>query len=388
MEKFNLQLTSLKILLILVMITGSVLASETRAISMGATGIFIRDNSNVTQFPGTLLSYNNQMFTELRLKDTQTRFTGGIHLPVLNTGYTAGVHINRPVIPVDPFGISPNTTVNRVSDIVFGMKMGNNDLGFRLSYGADSFTQDSTAGQPEIDESGRYIEVGVGLSNKQFDVGVTLALPGVDNETGQAKSEFSGTGIGLNGRYFHKLTSKMHVVPVMLFYTLSGTQETDPGGGATKSEADLSEMLLDIAAALHYQVDEETLVLLGLGLYTSHSTNVEVKDGPETTQTYTSMPVIYIGGETRISSWLYGRMGAYQNFETSTTTIKPHNGDETESSSTTSYLNFTFGLGAEVGNFLIDLDINHGSFFEGTYLLGGRARDIFNRVSVTYNFER
>lgn len=375
------------ILLLMVFFAFEAMGSETRTLSMGGVGVFIKDNSNVTPFPGTLLDYNNQMYTELRNKDNQTSFTGGIHLPVLNTGFVAGIHINRPIMPVDQFGAAPNIQLNQVSDILFGMEMGGNNLGFRLSYGADGFSQDSTVGQTKIEENGRYLELGAGISNKQFDVGVTVAMPAIINETGQTKTELSGLGFGVNGRYFHKLSSKLQVVPVVLFYTMSGTGEFDPGGGGTKGEADYTEMFYDIAGALHYQIDEESQIIAGLGLYTNHSTNTKIKDGPENTLTYTSIPVIYLGGETRISSWLVGRMGAYQNFETETTKFKPFGGTETETSSSTSYVNFSFGLGMEVANFLIDVDINHGSFFEGTYLLSGRMRDIFNRVSVTYNFD-
>lgn len=375
------------VMLLMLFISFAVLASETRTLSMGGVGVFIKDNSNVTPFPGTLLSYNNQMYTELRVKDTQTSFTGGVHLPVLNTGFVAGVHVNRPIMPIDQFGAAPNITVNQVSDILFGMKMGDNNLGFRLSYGADGFQQDSTIAQPKIEEYGRYIEIGAGISNKKFDVGVTVGMPAITNETGQVKDELSGLGFGVNGRYFHKLSSKLTAVPVVLFYTMSGSGESDPGGGAPKSEADYSEMFVDIAGALHYEIDKENQVVVGLGLYTHHSTTIDIKDVGETTTTYSSMPVIYLGGETRISSWLVGRMGAYQNFETETVTMKPDGGSETESSFSTSYINFSFGLGMQVEKFLIDVDINHGSFFEGTYLLSGQIRNIFNRVSVTYNFD-
>ncbi|MCB0316114.1 MAG: hypothetical protein KDH84_23155, partial [Calditrichaeota bacterium] len=45
---------------------GSAMASETRIFSMGKTGRFTYDNSNLQLFPGSLYRYNNLIITEMR----------------------------------------------------------------------------------------------------------------------------------------------------------------------------------------------------------------------------------------------------------------------------------------------------------------------------------
>jgi hypothetical protein len=369
------------VVLILLTCVFSVFASETRTFSMGQIGLFLRDNSNVLPFPGTLMYYNNEIITELRIKDAENQFSGGVHLPFMNTNAVAGVYLNRPLLPMDPLGVGNNVALLRTTDLMYGMKMGRNNVGFRLSYASDAFDQDA----PNIEETARYMEAAAGISSQKYDLGVNVYMPSVENKTDFVDDEYSAFGFGVNGRYFYRASEKMEYVPVLIIGYTSGSEDYKPIGGTTET-TDFSALAITIAAAMNYQVDENNLIVLGIQPYSQTSTTTDVQNVGETTTTFTIFPAIHLGGETRIASWLVGRIGAFQAFQTTETETKPDGGTTTKSSSAVSILNFSFGLGVEVGNFVIDFDLNDGTLFEGPYILGGRARDTFNRVSVTYHF--
>ena len=79
----------------------SLTATETRVSSMGGIGFYIRDNSNIFYFPGTVLQYQNQAVAELRAKNNDNLYTVGVHLAP-SQGSTYGVYLNRPLsLPQD-----------------------------------------------------------------------------------------------------------------------------------------------------------------------------------------------------------------------------------------------------------------------------------------------
>nr|HQU71910.1 hypothetical protein [Calditrichia bacterium] len=69
-------------LVAVLLFTGNLAASESRTQSMGQTGIFLKDNSNVTLFPGSTMLYRNLVIAELREYYDENSFSAGIHLPM------------------------------------------------------------------------------------------------------------------------------------------------------------------------------------------------------------------------------------------------------------------------------------------------------------------
>ena len=133
-------------------------------------------------------------------------------------------------------------------------------------------------------------------------------------------------------------------------------------------------------------VDDQSLIILGVHAYGSQSLTTE-NDLGELTESITTLPAVFIGGESRLASWLIGRMGVMQVFQTLTETSKPKGEKETETSTTVSNVNFSFGFGIELGNFLIDADFNEGLLFQGPNFISGQAGlDMFGKLSVTYTF--
>jgi hypothetical protein len=152
-------------------------ASETRVASLGNTGIFIHDNSNVVPFPGSLFMYGNQIITEFRVKGESNTFTGAVHFPFGDRA-VGGVRLNRVMNFPFPEDLSTTLKLDRTNDLVFGYNTGMSNLGIRLSYTQkDSNVPLDTIPQ-RVDESARYFEVAAGVSGKYYDFGVFFNLRG------------------------------------------------------------------------------------------------------------------------------------------------------------------------------------------------------------------
>ena len=358
-------------------------ATETRVFSMGQTGLFMYDNSNVVFFPGAVMRYENQIVTELRLKDSESTFSAEVRLPM--NSYMLGLNFNRPINVLNP-GVGQNISLTNTSDLYFGTKLGGNDLGIRVSMGRDGFNQDSTGGNPKLEESARFVEIAGGYSSDIYDASISLSLPSIESEESGLKDEYSATMIDILGRYFYQYDSKMQLVPVVRIGFGSGSRKREVPAGAPQAETDYSLLTLNLGLGLNYQISENSLLIVAIDPYDYAKVSAKVKEGTETTITTTTFPRLYLGAETSIRNWLIARIGANRGYQKVTTKIKPTGANETETSFQTSPYNVSFGLGLKFGRFLIDLDVNDGILFEGPNFLSGTFRDFSNRVSVTYNF--
>jgi len=359
-------------------------ATETRVFSMGQTGLFMYDNSNIVFFPGAVMRYGNEIVTELRMKDAESLFSAEIRLPM--NSYMFGLNFNRPITLFDP-GVGQSISLNSTSDLYFGTKLGGNDLGIRLSLGRDGFARDSIPfGPPRLEESARYFEVAGGYSTDLFDASLSLELPSVKSEEGSLTDEFSGNMIMLNGRYFYDYDAKMTFVPVVRLGFGSGSRKTDVGGGNPQEEIDYGLLSLNLGIGLNYQISENSLLIFAIDPYGYSRLKEDEKNVEEYTETRTTLPRLYLGAETTIKSWLTGRVGANRGYQKVTQKFKPTGGTEYEQSYQESPYNVSFGLGLKFGRFLIDLDINDGFFFEGPNFISGTFRDFSNRVSISYLF--
>ena len=361
-----------------------VFGSETRVFSMGQVGPFIYDNSNIALFPGAVMRYGNEVVTELRWKDTESSFSAEVRLPI-NSDYMIGLNFNRPITTYIPL-TTASVELNETSDLYLGTHFAGHDVGLRLSLGRDGFSEDSTFGNPKVDESARYLELAGGISSDRYDLAGSLELPSVTSEQGKMSDKWSGLGLNFNGRYFHQLNEKMQIVPVVQMGLSSSSRKLDYGTAQPDEETDYGILGLNLGVGVHYKIKEGNTLILAIDPFGYYRIKYKLKDVGETTITTVTLPRLYLGGEAAIKSWLVGRIGAYRAYQTITTKNKPDQGDAVESSVQQSPYNVSFGLGMKLGNFLIDIDINDGLLFEGPNFISGQSRDMVNRVSVSYLF--
>jgi len=383
MKKFEFILYVVFLLLCAVMMNGW--ATETRVFSMGQSGVFMNDNSNILYFPGNVMRFGNEIVTELRLKDNEELFSAEIRLPF--NSHMFGLNFNRPINVYNP-GVGMNIRLDQTTDLYLGTKMGDNDLGVRFSLGRDGYSQDSTLVQPRLEESARYLEIAGGYSTDIFDISLGLELPSIKSELRRNKDEYSGNNVWINGRYFYQYNSEIKFVPVLQISFGSADRKTDLGAGIPQAETDYSLSNVNLGIGLNYQILENSLLVLAIDPFGYATAKEKEKEGDELTTTTTTFPRLYLGAEASIKSWLIGRIGANKAYQTITRKTKPNQGDEIESTTHQSPYNVSFGLGLKLGRFLIDFDMNDGLFFEGPNFISGRFRDFSNRVSVSYLFSK
>ncbi len=390
MRIFRNSVTSVALVLTTVFIFQSdALATETRVGSMGGVGFYVRDNSNVFVFPGTFYSYSNQVIGELRLKETQSFYSIGAHLPVSNTAQI-GIYLNSPLSWEIPFesGIN-NVELNRTTDLFFGTQLANFDLGVALKFAMDTY-EDKPLNQPEETQSAHYFELAAGISNEMMDLGLLFGLPSASYDLDSEKRTWGGFGVGFNGRFWlGKKNFIFQFVPLIVANYASLSSEIDPGTpGSTKSEIDYDYLEVAGGLGINYQINEDNLIVIGLEPVGYNSESRKVKDGNEFTETTLILPGIYMGVESQISSWLIGRFGAAQVYKKITQKLTPQDGDAIEATFYEKDFKMTFGLGIMFGRFLLDARINEGLLFSGPNFISGTTDDLAYRLSITYSFDK
>ena len=366
--------TSLKLsVFILVFFLFSTLyASETRVATMGGGGIFVKDQSLVFLFPGTIHQYPDLVVAEMRTRGNDGAYSLGIHM-----GYgdmVSGLYINQPLntVAFTPLGNNYFNTaaeLNTAFAYMLGIKLAGFDAGFGF-IGASSSYEDNTT-QPKTEESASYVGILAGISNDKMDIGLLFELPSV--ETKPNGFEYSGFLLQANGRYYLMKRNGYNIFPVV-----------NVGFGTTeiKDFAEYGLFNIALGVGVEKQINDNNLFIVGIEVSRQALTTTP-DGGDETTNVVTTLPGIYVGVESRIAEWLIGRIGATQvNQQLS----QEFNNDD--QSLTGSQFKLALGLGMEFSNFLIDFNMNEVSLFDGVYILDGTGggTQFATTVSITYNF--
>jgi hypothetical protein len=353
-------------------------ATETRVSSMGGVGFFMKDNSNIFYYPGTINQYSGQVIGELRFKENASSYTIGVNYPI-NDNSVFGMYLNRPMAIGVPYGVVQEVVLDHTTDFYYGMKSATFDLGFRLSAALDSYKDRDTVTK----ESAHYFAFGAGLSSEKTDIGLLAEMPGVNHkEPGNYEDKWSGFNFGAGARTF--LGENTKIVPVVNF--LMGSSKAEYDSTSANNDVEYTNMDLGLGVGLNHPINEDNLLILGLELFGMSSRKSEIDSSTTTTTVTTTMPGLYMGLESRINSWLTGRVGAAQVFQTVKTKTKPFGGTEVENSGYNSNYDLYFGVGINFSNFTLDAAINEGLFFDGPNFISGTTNAIANRLSLTYKF--
>lgn len=276
-------------------------------------------------------------------------------------------------------------------NFLYGINANDMNIGLGFSFALDSWYDNPGGDNPETSENAHYLSLKFGASNKIFDFGLNLKFPGAKKETTNSSQKieesWSGYGVDLNGRVFIK-RGKLKIVHLAKFTIrpTKATQEIPSSSGTEVQETSFNKLALALGVAFNYQLDDNNLIVVAFEPYGLRSDKKEIESGDTTTNTTIIAPGIYAGVESKIKSWCTGRFGAVQTHRTEIHTIKPDQGDETETS--THYKDFamTFGLGFNFGKFTLDAYINEGLFFDGPNFISGSNEPLASKLSLTYKF--
>jgi hypothetical protein len=378
---------SILILLAFMAAFATATATEVRVGTMGGVGFYTHDNSNIFYFPGAVYTYSGQVYGEFRVKNTPNSYTIGVNYPIGNYS-VVGAYLNRPVpvsIPNVP-GMPNRITLNQTTDLFYGTQFSNYDFGLKLSIGLDDFKQDY-AGPPAntAKESARYFALGAGLSNDKMDLGAFVELPSAKYDTTGITNKWGGVGFAALGRLFYG-QGNTKIVPLVAF----NYRSTNTKIGAPEVKTDYTDMNFGLGAGLNHQLSQNNLLVMAVELFGLQSSK-EAPPAPtdKVTDSRITFPGLYMGLESKIRSWLTGRLGAAQVWQDTKHKVESQAvppAATIETSSRDSQYNVTFGLGFNFGDFTADAAINEGLFFDGPNFIDGTVNPLASRLAVVYKF--
>jgi hypothetical protein len=329
----------------------------------------------------------------MRARENDRFYSAGVHfsVPVTKAGILAA-YLNRPtqIIPSEiPGGFETEVDLNHTTDILFASPMGTLNIGARLSIGLDKFSRDVLVSGEEAEEtqSARYFGLTLGGSNEMGDFAVNFELPAASWDRQDKEESWKGFAVGLKGRGFVGDRTRQEIVPLGIFRVASSKREYDSGvEGDPTHEATLGNLTLGLGVGLNKHLTQSSILVLGLEVLGFDRQKTDTKDVSVKTVDTTTLPGLYIGLESAIRSWLYGRIGATQVYQSVTEKTDPEEGATSKSTTRSSQFKMTFGLGMRFGHFRLDASINEGMLFDGPNFLSGSENPLSHRLSAVYEF--
>ncbi|MHA1988410.1 MAG: hypothetical protein ACW98D_17410 [Promethearchaeota archaeon] len=207
----------------------------------------------------------------------------------------------------------------------------------------------------------------------KLDVGASLILPSASFQpsTG-SETNASQTIIFVNGRAFWNLNTNLTFVPLIGFFTASGSADS---GGTSSASFDLQSFTtFGFGAGLNYQLGD--FLIAGGALFATGNLTTPAVNGisPELSTSGHVFPVWNFGVEWNMLEWFVGRVG-YTAYTGNVST-------ESAASSTTiteSIVTFfhptqrgaTLGVGLRFGDFSLDATVNEDVLRQGFNIIGG-----------------
>lgn len=370
MRLFNIKFSSMVLALFLF---SSLYASETRVATMGGGGIFLQDQSNIFLFPGTIHQYPDLVVTEMRVRSNDRFYSIGMHMDY--GSMTSGLYINQPINSIllstgQSQLLNNATPINSAFAYFLGMELGGMDAGFGFIGASTSYEDNSF--DPKQEESATYMGILAGVSNDMMDLGLLFELPSITLKNPDA--EYSGFGLQANGRYYLAKRNGYSIYPVA---------SVSFGSTEIKDAIEYGLFAFAVGVGVEKQINDDNLFVVGLEV-SRIQTSSTPNGGVESTFALTTLPGVYVGIESRISSWLIGRVGATQVNQQG---VNKTDGDQTGLTTSSDFL-VSLGLGMEFSNFLLDFNINETSLFDGPYIFAGTGAGtpFATSISITYNF--
>ncbi len=381
----------LVVVLLVAMIT-NMLASESRIMALGNAQGFVRDNTDVFKYPGSIFKYVKNADVELRTQGFENNWSIGVNLPMYKN--VLGVYLNRPT------NIDVNWYLNH-SDYSYGDLDITKKIQFLYGFGnifaagfgmaMDSNVEPLTS-KKNLTMTAMYMEFTGGMSTEKIDVGAFLNIPvaAVENEVSKEKEAFGGVGIGVNGRYFVSEAPKLTTM-ALADLELHGLGNEIKQGSTTLKYSN-GDFLFDFGVGANYKVDDKNNLIMGLYplkivSYSETTPNATDSDKEDTySESYIYIPEYKIAFETQLASWLTGRVGACQDFYFYGESDKVNGQDEINASSYGSSFNAELGFGIQFKRFTIDGVLIDALLFDGPDFVGGTGPGMTSKLSIGYDF--
>ncbi len=382
----------LLLFVVLTLAVSSVFATESRMTALGNPFGFIRDNTDISYYPGVINMYERNLRAELGTTSFDWKL--GANLPLMNN--ILGVYLNEDTrINVDNYfanGVNHYNTgdldISKKIQFYYGF-MEKFGVGFGMAI--DSKVEDFADNPDKLAEMGAsYFEVTGGMSDDKMDIGLGLGFWGASNtnEFDSNENSLGGFGFSANGRYFVMENDNFDLVAAANF-SFAGNSLEDKAVATTTQDDGM--MYFDLGAGMNYKFDENNKLIFTFKpltimseSYTSKTTGVtgEYKEG----EAWLVVPNYTIGLESQIKPWLTGRVGGSQSYTFYADVSDPDGVNIDEDADYRSSFNADLGLAMEFGNFTIDTVLSKSLLHQGPDFIGGGAPGFASMVSVNYNY--
>jgi hypothetical protein len=401
---------------ILVLMLGASIASATtsRVNSLARTGDYISDDSAVNRWYSTLSSFSNQVNVEAGQWDgaslVDTRGIGWIHAcgedgkwgtyritlnenSLDHPGFWIGnpfysVHVpgyadnlGDPLAPGAP-GLWNDTPMNKW-DLAGGWELGE-AIALGLSITQSKWSAEDTANQAEASNS--FVTVGAGVTwtnneNMVLDGAITFGSAGGDASVGTTSVEWdSKTAFDIAARLFYDWKDYVTVVPVVEFASseYSLTRTATPANPIPNPNGDkIGDFMIGLGLNMDINQDNMLVFAIEYMRRTWEYANEDTVGANLAKTTESFMPTIRLALETHITSAITTRVGGAKYL--GSVKDETNGGDELKESPGTPAtvgsnlpgFDWFLGMGINVAEWTIDLELSHETPFNLGYWLTG-----------------
>ena len=388
-----------------ILIAGTLFATDSRIAGLGFPYGYIKDNSEISIYPGAIHRYKTEVIGELANPGTDANWTLGANMPYKN--YVGGVYLNTATnINVDNYLYDTYShSLYQIGDLDISKKI-QFYLGLQEKYGfgfgmAIDNNNDDIADAPDVKRksSAYYFDLSGGISTDKYDAGLKIKYAGgsADNNSPvykNFKDKFYLLGADLAGRYYFMQNNDVDLMYILNSYFNISSKKNDISdllGDPTEKKIDGTDFMIEVGAGLNYKINDANTIIFGFKpirfVTDCLEGSVEGTDGSaKLTHNYAYVPEYNLAVESNIFRWLTARLGACQNYVFYSVKDDEGGDDNEEDSFYNSDFVMNLGLGFNFGKFAIDAVLEKDFLHNGPDFIGGNGNGIASMISLTYKY--
>lgn len=383
-------------MVVLMLFSASVLASDTRVLTMGENNMVLIDDANIWLFPSRVFEYPNIAVGEFGVNDDFNQL--GVHWKfgsdnplVLGTYFTV-------LPPISPSNLAGDALVpfddlnldNRRIDFFYGNGLANFNYGSRFSIYHSSVSWDDSA--PAVDqrkESFSYYDLAFGLTSQsgKWDLALNIGFGSWTDEAADGATESEADGymdFAVVGRYFMQRGPNYTFIPHAAI--VSGKHGIKFPDVQTEK---YSLTGFEFGLGVNYTPASDVLAVCDFGFaYSKWKEEIEDLVAPATmeqTETVMALPYFKIGFDADVFKWMDIRMGATSYWTSEKHDLQGIMGVTGERTSNYADNETYLGFGFHWKRLHVDTYTDPEMFLQGfDFLTGNGDVDMNFRISAVY----